>query len=160
MTIKNPYLKIVLQALAIAVFGFILLNLIFLFDALFQSLIDLIIKPFTSVNVNMDMDWSWFPQVKHVLFVVVIGVVSWWVFRSKLNPLYKAIFMTVPTAVVLATVGITMYQWPVVPYVVGGLLTLGTLYYFYKTKQPWFYYYSVILIALALMIMGILGVDI
>ena len=158
MTIKNPYLKIFLQALAIAGFGFILLTFTFLFDFIFQSLIDLIIRPFAPVDFNMT--WNWVAPFKHWLFVLVIGLISWWVFRTKLNTLYKAIFITVPTAVVLATIGLTFFHWPVIVYTVGGLLTLGVLYYFYKTKQPWFYYFAVVSVAVLLMIMTVTGVEI
>jgi len=38
--LKNPILKNILSAVAVAGFGFILLGLTFIFDALFQSLTD------------------------------------------------------------------------------------------------------------------------
>jgi len=33
------------------------------------------------------------------------------------------------------------------------------IFYLYKTKKPWLFYYAVTLIALTLLIMGILGVE-
>jgi cation transport ATPase len=156
--LKNPVVKNILSALAVAIFGFILLNLTFLFDALFQSLIDGIVRIFTPVDFNMS--WQWFPPIKHAMFVVVILLISWFVFRSKLKVLYKAIYMTVPVAVVLATVGIFLYQWQIVSYSVGSLLCIGTLYYFYRTKQPWLYYYAVVLVGLALAIFTLTGGEI
>ena len=155
---KNPIVKNILSAVAVAGFGFILLNLTFLFDFLFQSLVDAIVTLFTPVNFNMA--WNWFPPVKHALFVGVIGVISWFVFRSKLGVLYKAIFMTVPLAVVFATLGIFLYRWPVAAYSIGSLLGIGVLYYFYRTKQPWLYYYTVILIGITMLLVGLLGVEI
>ncbi len=156
--LKNPVVKNILSALAVAVFGFLLLTLAFIFDALFQGLIDLIVRIFTQVDLNMSLQW--FPPIKHALFVVVILLISWFVFRSKLKVLYKAIYMTVPVAVVLATVGMFLSNWPIVSYSVGALLCLGTLYYFYKTKQPWLYYYTVILVGIVLAIFTATGGEI
>lgn len=141
-----------------ASFGFVLLNLTFLFDFLIHSLVAGFIKLFTPVN--FEMTYSWFPPMMHALFVVIIGLISWPIFRSKLGVLYKAIYMTVPLAVIFVTIGIFLYRWPVVPYVVGGLFTIGVLVYFYRTKQPWLYYYTLILVTLTLMIVGLLGVEI
>jgi len=35
------------------------------------------------------------------------------------------------------------------PYFVNGLFTIGVLFYLYRTKQPWLYYHSLILVALS-----------
>jgi hypothetical protein len=158
LLIKNPVIKNVLSAIAVAFFGFILLTFTFIFDALFQSLVDWIVKLFTSVDFNMA--WPWFPPVKHALFVVIIGLISWIVFKSKLKVLYKAIYLTVPVATVLVTVGMFLYRWPILSYSIGSLLCIGTLYYFYRTKQHWIYYYTVILIGLTLAIFTMSGGEI
>lgn len=162
---KNPTMpagrqvvKNILSALAVAGFGFMLLNLAFIFDFLFQSLLDVIIKLFTTVDINMA--WPWYPPVKHVLFVIIIGIISWFVFRSKLAVIFKAIFLTVPLAVVFLTLGIMLYRWPPVVYSLGGLFVAGLLYYFYRSKQSWLYYYTLILIGLAMLLVGLLGVEI
>lgn len=155
---KHPVVKIILSAVAVAVFGYLLLNVTFLVDFLFQGSVIWIIKLFTSTYPPMD--WNWFPPLMHGLFVVVIGLISWPIFRSKLAPIYKAIYLTVPTAVVLVTVGIFLYRWPVLSYSLGGLIGLGTLYFLYRTKQPWLYYYTVILVGLSLAIFSLLGGEI
>lgn len=155
---KSPIAKNILSAVAVAGFGYVLLGLTFFFDFLFQSLVDGIIKLFTSVDFNMT--WHWFPPVKHAVFVVIIGLISWSIFRSKLGALYKAIYMTVPLAVVFVTLGIFFYRWPVAAYSLCSLFGVGVLYYFYRTKQPWLYYYTVILVGLALLLAGLLGVEI
>lgn len=157
---KNPIVKNILSVLAVAGFGFVLLGLTFLFDFLFQSLIVGFIKLFIPVSVNPEMDYHWLPPMIQVLFMVVIGLISWFIFRSKLGVLYKAIYMTVPTAVALATIGIFLYRWPVVAFSMGGLFSVGVLYSFYRTKQPWIYYYTVILVATTLAIMTFVGVEI
>jgi hypothetical protein len=120
--------------------------------------IDASFRLFTHVDFNVE--WHWFPPVKHFLFIVVIGLISWLVFRTRLSTIYKAIFMTVPVAVVLATIGMSLYRWPIVLYSLGTLLCICTLYFFYRTKQPWLYYYTVILVSITLAIVTMMGVDI
>lgn len=156
--VRNKFVKNILSAIAVAIFGFILLNLTFIFDFLFQSLIDGVIKLFTPADINMA--WHWFPPMKHAMFVVIIGLISWFVFKSKLKVLYKAIYMTVPLAVVFATIGIFFYRWQIAVYSLGGLFGVGVLYYLYKTKQPWLYYYTLILIGIVMLLVRLLGVEI
>lgn len=155
---KNLIVKNILSALAVAAFGFILLNITFMFDFFFQSLVDGVIKLFTSADINMA--WHWFSPIKHAMFVVIIGLISWLIFRSKLGTLYKAIYMTVPLAVVFTTLGMFLGQWLVIAYPLGVLFSIGVLYYFYRTKQPWLYYYTLILVGLTFTIIGLLGVEI
>ena len=156
MKFKSPVVKNILSALAVAFFGLILLNLTFLFDALFQVVIRRFVRIFMPLNPNAGL----LPPLFHCSFVVVIGIISWCVFRSKLQVIYKATYMTVPVAVVLATVGIFLYPWRIISYSVGGLLCIGTLCVFYRTKQPWLYYYTVILVSLALTIFSLSGGEI
>jgi len=156
--LKNRIIKNILSALAVAFFGFILLNLTFMFDWLFQSVIRALFRLFTPVDVVIA--YSWFPPMMHFLFVILIGVISWLVFRSKLRVLYKAIYMMVPLAVVFVTLGMFLYQWPIAAYSAGILFGIGVLYYFYRTKQPWLYYYTVILVGLTLAVFSLLGGEI
>jgi len=154
----NPMVKNILSVLAVAGFGFILLNFTFIFDFLLHSLVVGLIKLF--IPINPEMTYYWFPPVMHALFVLVIGLISWLIFRSKLGILYKAIYMTVPSAVVFVTLGMFLYRWPVAAYALGSLCGIGILYYFYRTKQPWLYYYTVILVGLTLAIFSLLGGEI
>lgn len=155
---KNQVVKNVLFALAVAVFGFVLLDLAFILDFLFQSVVIWFVKLFTADNPPMD--WPWFAPVMHALFMVLIGFLSWFVFRLKLGVFYKAIYLTVPLAVVFATIGIALYRWPLLSYSLGGLVSIGILYCFYRTKQSWIYYYVVILVSLILAIFSLLGGEI
>ena len=150
--------KYILPGLVITFFGFILLNLTFIFDAAFQSLTRWIIQFFTSNDSYQSL--GWFPPFNHIAFAILIGLISWLVFKSKLKDIYKAIYLTVPTAVVLVTFGIMFWQTPVWTYMLGGLSVLGTLYYFYLKKLPWIYYYAVILVGFTLTIGGIFEMEI
>jgi len=156
--IKNKLLWNILSAVAVGVFGFILLNLTFILDALYQGTIRGIIRLFMPLGPENQL--YWFPPLMHFSFVVIIGVISWFVFRTKMRVLLKAIYMTVPAAVVLATIGMFLNHWPVLVYSIGFLGCIGTSYYFYRTKQPWLYYYAVILVALAMAIFTLTGGEI
>lgn len=155
---KNPVVKNILLALVVAVFGFILLNLTFILDAVYQGGVRWIIGHF--ISLGSDSQIYWFPPLMHGSFVILIGLISWFVFKSKLKKIYKAIYMPVPVAVVLATIGIFLYSWPILVYSLCILLCLGTLYYFYRTKQPWIYYYAMVLVGLILAIFTLLGGEI
>lgn len=144
--LKNQIIKNILSALAVAVFGFILLNIAFIFYTAYQGIIRFVIRIFIPLDL---IEWndSLFPLLSHGSFVVVIGIISFFVFKSKLKTIYKAIYMTVPLAVVYVTIGIFFYRWPIVSYSLSALFGICVLYYFYRAKQPWIYYYTLILIS-------------
>lgn len=151
--LKNPWVKNILSALAVAAVGFVLLNLTFL---LFAAVAWGIAFYFGGI----EMARSWIGPVSFGVSSILIATFTWLIFRSKWPVLVKAIYLTVPVAVVLVLTGIALYRWPVASYSVGGLLTIAVLYFFWRTKQPWFYYYAVILVALALLIMALTGQEI
>ena len=156
--LKNPTIKNILSALAVAVFGFILLNLTFILYYFFHSFIIKILRLF--VTIGPESGPRWLPPLIHFSFLVFIGFISWFVLKSKMKVLLKTIYMTVPLAVLFVTLGIFLYNWPIAVYSLGALISAGILYYFYRTKQPWIYYYTLILVALALAIMTLMGVEI
>ena len=156
--LKNKLVRNIASAVAVAVLGFVLLNLTFIFDALYQSVIRRLVGLF--LQLGPDMSLYWFPPLMHASFVVVIGLISWLVFRSSLGVLYKASYLTVPVAVVLVTVGMFLYRWQAVSYAVAGMLCVGTLYWFYRTKQPWLYHYVVVLVGLTLAVYALSGGEI
>lgn len=153
---KNPWIRNILSGIAILVVGAILLNATFLFDFGFQSLLKFIFYR----DADLMMTVAWLPGLQHALFAVLIGMISWTIFRTKWPVLVKAVYLPVPVAVVMATVGIFLYQWPWLSYGLSGLLVIGSLYCFYRVKLSWHYYFGVIWVALALLIMALTGQDI
>ena len=142
---KNNFnFKNILIIIAMPILGFILLNLTFIFDALFQLILRMVRIP-----INM-----------HILFAIFILIISWFVLKSKLKNIYKAVYSHIPVAVILVTEGILLYKWTPAVYIVGSLTYGIIILYLYKTKKEWYFYYSVSWLTLALLIMGILGVDI
>lgn len=156
--LQNPIVKNILSALAVAFFGFLLLNLTFIFDAIYQGIVRGLIGIF--LPLAPEKNFFWFPLLMHLSFVFIIGIISWIVFRSKLGMLFKAIYMTVPVAVALVTCGMFLYTWPVLSYTAGVSLWAGTLYYLYRTKQPWLYYFALILIGIVMLFVVIKGIEI
>lgn len=151
-------LKNIFSILAVVVFGFILLNLAFILDALYQGIVRSIIGLF--IPLGPELQLYWFPPLMHFSFLVVIGLISWLVFRSRLWTLLKAIYLSVPVAAVLVTIGMFLYRWPVIVYPLGTLLCICTIYYFYRTKQPWIYYFTVIFWSIVLAIFTLSGGEI
>jgi hypothetical protein len=142
--------------LVIVILGFILLNLTFLFNFLIFGLFDLIIPK----NLVETREWQWLPSVRHFLFLVIIGLISWPVLRSRLGVLPKAIYLTVPVAVTLVTVGILLNSSPVLAYLISALITVAVIVYLYLTRRPWMYFFSVIVVAVALLIFNLTGGEI
>lgn len=155
---KKIILKNILSIFAVPIFGFILLNLTFILDAVFQGLIELFVRIFVEFDENTS--WYWFPPLRHGLFIVLIALISWVIFKSKLKTIYKAIYLPVPAAVIFVTIGMFLYQWPVITYSLSSLFGIGVLFYLYRTKKPWLYYYAFSLIGITMLMVGILGVEI
>lgn len=152
--LKIPYIKNILSALAIAAGGFVLLNLTFMLYALIINGI-LFLLP-----AGFAMTSNWFMPFMVTIIGLSIITLYFFIFKSKIKEIYKAIFMTVPASVVLATIGIFLYRWPVAVYSLSGLFVVGFLYYFYRTKQSWLYYFAVILVALVMLVMTLTGAEI
>jgi hypothetical protein len=91
---------------------------------------------------------------------VILAVLSWFIFRSKLATLYKAMYTTLPMGTVLAFIAIDFYSQPVLVYSFGALFAFGVLAYLFFTKKPWPYYFSVISISIVLFMVRLLGVEV
>ena len=151
---KKPLDANLLSALVVAIAGFVLLNLTFLLYFVVFRFFDIFVRG------SPESIPQWIVPVRSAVFLVIIALASWLVFRSKLPVLAKATFLTVPAAVILVFTGIALYDFQVLSYIIGVLITLGAVLYFYRTHRHWLYYYSVILTALALMIFGLAGGEI
>lgn len=141
----HPVTKIILSALIIFVFGFFLFTIIISLKYMCQPyVIYLFVTPDIAENL------PWLPKLMDIIFVVIIGLISWWIFRSKLPLIYKAIYTSVAVGVTLEVVGMFLYRWPIVSYSVSTIITLGILYYLFRTRKPWHYYFAVIMMSIIL----------
>ena len=147
----NPIFAIIIIPIA----GFVLLNLSFLIAAGTRFCLNLLLRQ------GEGPGFSILPMIGHLSTFVVLLVLSYLALINKRIPqVFKAAFATVPTAVLLVYTGIFLYNWPAAVYAVSGLIVAVILLYLYRTKKPWFYYYSVLLVTAALLYMGIMGIDI
>lgn len=150
----NNNIKNLLTIIVIPVVGYILLNLTFIFAFLVHTI-------FTRLFLmDINNGRSWIPVSRHIIFIIIILIISWMIFKSKIKELYKAIYSVVPTAVILVTVGIFLSNMPIALYTIAGIIYGLIILYLFKKKKPWYYYYSVSWVSLALLVMGILGIDI
>ncbi len=154
----NGFLKDVLNSLLVAILGFLMLNLTFMVYAGAYNLAFRLMR--ISNGEGPGFAESGPPQCLRIVLAVLIILLSWFVLRSKLNVILKAAFLMVPVATALVTIGIYFYESPVLTYVFGGLICAGLLFWLFKNKWHWLYMYSVLLVASALTLMGILGIDI
>lgn len=132
--------KNVLSALIIAVGGFVLWNIAFMLAALVMRVYMMIMGQFGAPGGAM----LW----KYVLLVIVL-LISFFFLRAKqLKVLIKATFLTMPLMVVLILIGIQFWEQPKwVPITSGGVIVLIVLFYLYKKKLTWPYYFATIFTA-------------
>ena len=129
----SPGLRNVLEAIGIAVIGFVFFNVAFAMFAGILGLIKLIAN--TSIQNN---------TLGFIIFLLVLIILSVLIFRSKLNIILKAGYLCMPVMSVLVMLGILFYQnqWFVFGFAVlfiGGLLS-----YLRMMKLPWQYLFSVL----------------
>lgn len=147
----KPWRKNVLSVLVIVVVGYGLFLTAFLLAAVVMKVCNAIVVLFagkSESDQNIRIYW-------HYVYVILILLLSWFVLKSKLNDLFKATYLTMPLIVVLAEVGIHLYQQP--PWVTAGISTVivgAMLFYLYKKKLSWLYYFSTFyVVAMALYVL-------
>ena len=148
----KPYQKNILTALVIIIGGFALFNIAFLLAALVIN---------ATMRVLGMAQHEAPSMVGRVLFLILIILSSWFVFRSKLKDLIKATFLTMPLMVVLVMAGISLYQqarWMVGG--IGAVIIFAVLYYLYKKKLSWLYYFSTLYVAIVALCVMLFNVEI
>ncbi len=152
--IKNPVLKNALLVLAVLVSVPIMLTLLFLFYALIFNFFNIIfpVKPGVGPNPYFFL--------RPVTLFVILAIVAWFLFRSNIATLVKAIYVTLPVAAVLAFTGIYFDGHPAIIYPMGAVFVIGVLAYLFFTRKSWLYYFSVIPVAITMFLVQILGVEI
>ena len=147
----SPAVKNILYALAIMVGSVVLLNLTFVV----YWLIHLFYNLFSPAVPGESLF-----ALRPITLVVILIILTWLVFRSKIATLFKAIYATVPVAVVLVFIGIGFSEQLSLVYILSTLFSLSVLLYLIATKKSWLYFFSVIFVSLALLIMSLTGVEI
>lgn len=144
--------KNVLSAIIIVVVGLVLFNVAFLLAALVSLVFGMIVKQVFGGSIG-PMGWK-------CAWLILVLLITWLVFRSKLNDLVKATFMTMPLAVILAVVGIYFYAMPVLVYVIGAMIIAAILFYLHKKKRSWLYYFATVYVAVVMLYVELSGMQI
>jgi hypothetical protein len=152
--LKNLYVKNFLYALAVVFFGFNLLVLAFVLNWFTTAFLGLFFPPgYPAAN-------PWFSQLALIIYLFIIAYISWLIFRSKLEEVFKGIYSTVPSAVAFAVTWLLLKPWPALAYCICAVILSAIIYYLCRTRKSWRYYYPVILVASVLLVMNILSIDI
>lgn len=140
------YQKNALSVLAVAAVGFILFNLAFVLAAFVIN---------ASMSVLGIAQNEAPPVIGRVIYLLLTFLISWLVFRSRLNHIIKAAFLAMLLMVILVMVGLSLYQqskW--ITLGIGAVIIYAVLSYLHKKKLSWLYYFSTFYVAvLALCIM-------
>jgi hypothetical protein len=143
---EKTWVKPVLSMICIVVIGFVLFNAAFLLAAL-------VIKALASLAGGMP------PVSGRIIFVLLVYGISWFVFRSKLNDLVKATFLTMPLMVTLIVIGIYTFEMSTwVVYILGAIVVAAVVYFIRMKKLSWLYYFAtayVVAVALFVMLTGV-----
>lgn len=152
MNLKN-WQKNILSAVVIAVGGFLLWNAAFILAAVVMRVSSFVMG--LSDDQGSGMIWKY-------LFLIVMLLISWLVFRAKrFKPLVKATYLTMPLMAMLIIEGIQFYKQPQwVPISIGAAIVLVVLLYLYKKKLPWQYYFASVYSGIVALLIVLLGIDI
>lgn len=144
--------KNVLSLIVIVGVGFILFNVAFILAALVLN--------GTSRILGADPQAAP-PLVGAAIYLVLVLLLSWFVFRSKLNDLVKATFLTMPLMVILMMVGVRIYEqskWVIAG--IGAAIVGAVIFYLYNKKLPWQYYFATFYVALLALFVMLSGMEI
>ncbi len=132
--------KKLLSGLVIIIGGFILFNIAFIVAAFIMN----------TTNKLLGLGENAAPHIIGALiFLMLLTVLSWLVYRSKLDKLLKATALTVPLMVIFTIIGMQLYEQPKwVPFLLCGAIVTGLSYNLYKKKSPWEYYFAVICVSI------------
>ncbi len=144
----KPWVKSLLSVLVIIGGGFALFNLAFIIAAAIMWL--------TGIFTGLE-------GPRHVVGIImlILLVLSWFVFKSRLSNLLKATFLTMPLMTILVSLGLLLYEQPQwITYVIGAILIVMVLIYLYTKKLQWHYYVSTLYVGILALIIMITGMEI
>ncbi len=90
--------------------------------------------------------------IRRVIALVLLALLLV-LFRTKLPDIAKATILVGPLGFLMTTAILTFYQQPVWAIVVTAVITAISAVLIYKSKKPWFYYYTLaitVLVSIAL----------
>ena len=83
------------------------------------------------------------PIISIIIYMVLVVIIFWIVYISKLNNTIKAMFFSLALMIVLVGLGISLYGLSkAVVLGLGGLIVSIVLYALYRKKMVWQYYFA------------------
>ena len=147
----KPWMKNVLSVIIISAGGFILFNVAFLLAAV-------IFNGIGTIMGTMEQAPGFIATGAYLLLLLFI---SWLVFRSKLNHLAKAAYLTMPLMAVLILAGVRFYQQPQwVVFGTGAVIVGAVTFYIFRKNLPWLYYFATFYVAALALYVVIAGIEI
>jgi len=151
--IKNTAIRNIVYAAIIIVGGFALFNIAFLLAAIIANGINLLL--------HLRSDFQ-LPTIYSILFfLLLLLVASYFIFRSKLDDLIKATFLTMPLMSLMIAIGVLLYEQPeYMPISIGAFIIAALSGFFYIKKMPWMYYFAELYVAALALFIVLAGIDI
>ena len=148
--VRKPWQKALLSMVTIVAGGFVLFNLSFLLAVLVTYAIKAVSGGVAEVE----------PYALGVYFVL-LGILSWFIFRSKLNDLLKALYLTMPLMTVLVGVGIALNAQPKwIRLAAGAVAVFAVLAYLFKRKLSWMYVFAAVFVGVMGLIIVLANIQI
>jgi hypothetical protein len=148
--VRKPWQKALLSMVTIVAGGFVLFNLSFLLAVLVTYAIKAVSGGVAEVE----------PYALGVYFVL-LGILSWFIFRSKLNDLLKALYLTMPLMTVLVGVGIALNAQPKwIRLAAGAVAVFAVLAYLVKRKLSWMYVFAAVFVGVMGLIIVLANIQI
>lgn len=151
--IENRVHKTLVCAAIIIVGGFVLFNLAFMLAAALVLGLNALLR----LGLNAQP-----PTVYSLLvFIVLLMVGTYFVFRSQWDDLIKATFLTMPLMSLFVVLGVALYQLPqFVLFALGAGIVGALCVTFYLRKMPWLYYFAVAYVAALALWIVLAGIEI
>lgn len=151
--IESVVIKNIVYAAIILVGGFVLFNVAFMLAAFVVNGINFLFR--------LSSDFQPPTIFSILIFVLLLLVTSYFVFRSKLDDLIKATFLTMPLMSLMMAIGVSLYEQPkYVPISIGAFIVVALSGYFYIKKMPWMYYFAEFYVAALALFITLTGMEI
>ena len=100
------------------------------------------------------------PYLGLVVYILLILIASYFIFRTKWHVIIKATYLTMPLMIVTIAVAILLYETPWIAYIVDGAIMGGLLIYLIATKKHWYYSVATLYVGVVLLLIQILNIEI